>query len=159
MSSTIYKAPTERELVEIIEAESIENVSGHPNCHMFLKLINQCAAGCRAVECEYSNCSLSYLVMPQGLYQILTGENIVQPALYPQVPPYNPNGTQTENNIIHIQWQKNKELKDQMDNCNKALISIAKNKLESKYRLQLQSLLIGIPDRTFINFFNRIFDK
>ena len=46
-----------------------------------------------------------------------------------------------------------------MDNCNKALISIAEKKLESKYRLQLQSLLLGISDRTFINCFNRIFDK
>jgi hypothetical protein len=75
------------------------------------------------------------------------------------VPPYNPNGTQTENNIIHIHWQKNKELKDQMDNCNKALIALTKNKFESKYRLQLQSLFTGIPDCTFIAFYNRIFDK
>jgi hypothetical protein len=159
MSSSIYKAPTERDLVEIIEAEGIEHISGKPTCHTLLKLVNQLAAGCRAIECEYSNYGLSYLVLPQGLYQILTGENIVAPAPYPAVPPYDPNGTQTENNIIHIHWQKNKELKDQMDNCNKALIALTKNKFESKYRLQLQSLFTGIPDRTFIAFFNRIFDK
>jgi hypothetical protein len=88
MSSTIYKAQAERELIEIIEAEGIEHISGKPNCHTLLKLVNQLAAGCRAIECEYSNYGLSYLVLPQALYQILTGENIVAPAPYPAVPPY-----------------------------------------------------------------------
>ena len=46
-----------------------------------------------------------------------------------------------------------------MDNCNKALMALTKSKLESKYRLQLQNLFTGIPDRTFIAFYNRIFDK
>ncbi len=46
----------------------------------------------------------------QALYHILTGKNIVAPAQYPAVPPYNPNGTQTENNIIHIHWQSESEL-------------------------------------------------
>jgi hypothetical protein len=46
-----------------------------------------------------------------------------------------------------------------MDNCNKALIALTKSKLENKYRLQNQKLFTGIPDRTFIAFYNRIFDK
>jgi hypothetical protein len=149
MSSTIYKAQSEHELIEIIEAKGIEHISGKPNCHTLLNLVNQ-----------LSNYGLSYLVLPQALYQILTGENIVAPAPYPAVLPYNQNGTQTENNIIHIHWWKNKELKDQMDNCNKALIVLTKSKFEeSKYRLQLQNLFTSIPDCTFITFYNRIFDK
>jgi hypothetical protein len=149
MSSTIYKAQSEHELIEIIEAKGIEHISGKPNCHTLLNLVNQ-----------LSNYGLSYLVLPQALYQILTGENIVAPAPYPAVLPYNQNGTQTENNIIHIYWRKNKELKDQMDNCNKALIVLTKSKFEeSKYRLQLQNLFTSIPDCTFITFYNRIFDK
>ena len=106
MSSTSYKAQSERKLVEIIEAEGIEHISRTPNCHTLLKLVNQLTAGCCAIECEYTNYGFSYLVLPQALYEILTGENIVAPAAYPAVPPYNPNGTQTKNNIIHIHWQK-----------------------------------------------------
>jgi hypothetical protein len=45
-----------------------------------------------------------------------------------------------------------------MDNCNKDLIALTKCKFESN-RLQLQNLFTGIPDRTFIAFYNRIFDK
>jgi hypothetical protein len=65
------------------------------------------------------------------------GKNIVAPIQSPLIPPYNANGTQQENAVISIQWQKNKELFDQMVNTNKALIAITKAKLDPKFRAQL----------------------
>ena len=159
MSSNVYRAQTVSEITEIIEMGTIESIQGQPTCHSLLKLVNQLAAGCRAITCEYSQYGMSWLVLPQAIYQILTGENIVEPNPVPLVPPYNPNGTQTENTIIQIQWQKNKELCDQMENTNKALITITKSKLDEKHRTMLQSLFTGVPDRTFGAFFDRIFTK
>ena len=157
MSSTVYRAQTVSELTEIIESENIKNIQGRPNCHTLLKLVNQLAAGCRQIQCEYSQYGMSWLVLPQAIYQILTGENVVAPNPVPLTPPYNINGSQIENSIIQIQWQKNKELRDQMDNTNRALIAITKSKLDTKHRNMLQSLFTGIPDRTFGAFFDRLF--
>jgi hypothetical protein len=50
MSSTIYKAQSEHDLVKIIEAKGIDNIAGKPNCHTLLKLVNQLAAGCPTIK-------------------------------------------------------------------------------------------------------------
>jgi hypothetical protein len=156
MASSIYKAPDVAALVDIIETEGIESLAGRPDCHKLIKLVNQLANGCRNIDCDYSNYGMSWLVFPQALYQSLTGENIVAPIQPPLVPPYNPNSTQQQNAVISIQWQKNKELYDQMVNTNKALISITKAKLDPKFRAQLSNMFVGTPDRTFQAFYNRL---
>eukprot|EP00804_Cyclotella_cryptica_P028171 CCRYP_011032-RA/>CCRYP_011032-RA protein AED:0.52 eAED:0.42 QI:0/0/0/1/0/0/2/0/250 len=102
---------------------------------------------------------MSWLVFPQALYASLTGENIVAPIQPPLVPPFNANETQQENAVISIQWQKNKELYDQMVNTNKALIAITKSKLDPKFRAQLSNMFVGTPDRTFQAFYNRLNTK
>jgi hypothetical protein len=113
MSSTIYKAPSERELIEIIEAEGIENISGKPTCHTLLKLVNQLAVGCRAIECEYSNYGLSYLVLPQALYQILICENIVAPTAgslpNPHLRKHRCTRTISSGAAIQPKWHTNRE--------------------------------------------------
>ena len=159
MASSIYKAPDVAALVDIIETEGIESLAGRPDCHKLVKLVNQLANGCRNIDCDYSNYGMSWLVFPQALYQSLTGENIVAPIQPPLVPPYNPNGTQQQNAVISIQWQKNKELYDQMVNTDKALISITKAKLDPKFRAQLSNMFVGTPDRTFMAFYNRLNTK
>ena len=159
MASSIYKAPDVAALVDIIKTEGIESLAGRPDCHKLVKLVNQLANGCRNIDCDYSNYGMSWLVFPQALYQSLTGENIVAPIQPPLVPPYNPNGTQQQNAVISIQWQKNKELYDQMVNTDKALISITKAKLDPKFQAQLSNMFVGTPDRTFMAFYNRLNTK
>ena len=154
MSSSVYKALDVSSIVEIIEAEGIENIIGRPDCHTLTKLLNQLANGARNIECDYSNFGMMWLVIPQNVYQILTGENVVAPMQPPTIPPYLPNGTQQQNAVISLQWQKNKELYDQMTNCNKAHISIMKTKLDQKIRANLSSMFTGTPETTFEAFFN-----
>jgi hypothetical protein len=70
---------------------------------------------------------MSWLVLPPAIYQILTGENILEPNTVSLILLYLPNGSQTENDIYHSHpIAENKELHDQMVNTNKALIAIAK---------------------------------
>ena len=106
---------------------------------------------------------MSWIVFPQALYDLLTGENIVAPIQPPLVAPYNPNGTQQQNAVISIQWQKNKELYDQMVNTDKALIAVTKSKLDPKLgpkiHAQLSKMFAGTPDRTFQAFYNRLNTK
>jgi len=156
MASSIYKAPDVASIVDIIETEGIDTLDGRPDCHKLVKLVNQLANGCRNIDCDYSNYGMSWLVFPQALYASLTGENIVAPIQPPLVLPYNPNGTQQQNAVISIQWQKNKELYDQMVNTNKALIAITKSKLDPKFRAQLSNMFVGTPDRTFQAFYQRL---
>ena len=159
MASSIYKAPDVASLVDIIETEGIESLDGRPDCQKLVNLVNQLANGCRNIDCNYSNYGMSWLVFPQALYASLTGENIVAPIQPPLVPPYNPNGTQQENAVISIQWQKNKELFNQMVHTDKALISIMKSKLDPKFRAQLSNMFVGTPDRTFQAFYNQLKTK
>ena len=44
-------------------------------------------------------------------------------------------------------------------NTDKALIQLAKRKIDSSYREQLTDLLVGVPDRTFEAFYARVFAK
>ena len=97
MSSNVYKAQDVSSIVEIIEAEGIEPIPGRPDCHSLTKLLNQLANGSRNIECDYSNFGMMWLVIPQNVYQILTGENVVAPMQPPTIPPYLPNGTQQQN--------------------------------------------------------------
>ena len=159
MASSIYKAPDEASLVDIIETAGIESLDGRPDCHKLIKLVNQLATGCCNIDCDYSNYGMSWLVFPQALYASLTGENIVAPIQPPLIPPYKPNGTQQENAVISIQWQKNKELFDQMVHTDKALIAIMKSKHDQKFRAQLSNMFVGTPDRTFQAFYNRLKTK
>eukprot|EP00804_Cyclotella_cryptica_P012637 CCRYP_016910-RA/>CCRYP_016910-RA protein AED:1.00 eAED:1.00 QI:0/-1/0/1/-1/1/1/0/517 len=159
MASSIYKAPDVASLVDIIETEGIDNLEGRPDCHKLVKLVNQLANGCRNIDCDYSNYGMSWLVFPQALYASLTGKNIVAPIQPPLVPPYNANGTQQENAVISIQWQKNKELYEQMVNTDKALIAITKSKLDPKFRAQLSNMFVGTPNRTFQAFYLRLNTK
>eukprot|EP00956_Cyclotella_meneghiniana_P018820 scaffold31709_cov41-Cyclotella_meneghiniana.AAC.10 len=77
----------------------------------------------------------------------------------PQTPPYDPEGSATENALITIQWQKNKELWDQMQNANKALINSAKGALNEESRDALTNLFVGTADRNFFLFFDEFYTK
>ena len=74
-------------------------------------------------------------------------------------PTYLPNGTWQQNVVVSLQWQKDKELYDQMQNVNKALITIMKKQLDPKIRANLTGMFTGTPERTFEVFFNRVFQK
>ena len=136
-SSSYYKADSAKDIQEIIETEAnITPIKGRPDCHTLIQLLNQLCKGAKEVSCDYSAYGLMWLCLPQPIYFALTRENVVTPMQPPQTPPYNPEGSATENALITIQWQKNKELWDQMQNANKALINAAKGALneESKCR-------------------------
>ena len=78
------------------------------------------------------------------------------PGLFPA---YDENVSSTQNTLIQIQWQKQKELADMKENTDLALIQIAKDKLSPTYQEQLVDLFVGVPERTFQAFFARVFQK
>eukprot|EP00956_Cyclotella_meneghiniana_P029530 scaffold71755_cov43-Cyclotella_meneghiniana.AAC.3 len=100
-----------------------------------------------------------WLVLPQNIYFALTAENVVSPIQPPQVPPYNPLGAQTENALISIQWQKNMELWTTVKNVNAALIAAARTALDQKTQAALTNLFLGTPDRVFLDFCNKLYNK
>ena len=159
-SSSYYKADSAKDIQEIIETEAnITPIRGHPDCHTLIQLLNQLCKGAKEVSCDYSAYGLMWLCLPQPIYYALTRENVVAPMQPPQTPPYNPEGTATENALITIQWQKNKELWDQMQNANKALINAAKGALNEESRDALTNLFVGTADRNFFLFFDGLYTK
>ena len=159
MSATVYKALEVEAIIKIIEAEGIEAIPGRPTCHTLIKLLNQLGNGARNIPCEYSQYGMLWLVQPQNIYRILTGENIVAPIDPGLFPAYQERASTTANTIIQIRWQKNKELYEMRCNTDKALIQIAKSKIDPSYREQLTDLFVGVPDRTFEAFYARVFAK
>ena len=159
MSSHIYKALTVAECIKFIKSEHIDTIQGRPMCHLLCTLLNQLANRARNVPCDYSNYGMSWLVIPVAMYIVLTGENVVAPNQPPQVPVYPPNASQQDNMIINITWQKNKELWENMINMGRALISVAKSKLDPKYRQNLSNMLTGVTDRSFREFFDKLYTK
>ena len=159
-SSSYYKADSAKDIQEIIESEAnITPIKGRPDCHTLIQLLNQLCKGAREVSCDYSAYGLMWLCLPQPIYYALTRENVVAPMQPPQTPPYNPEGTATENALITIQWQKNKELWDQMQNANKALINAAKGALNEESRDALTNLFVGTAYRNFFLFFDGLYTK
>ena len=148
-ASTNYKAADVAVLIDISQ--------GPPTCHTLPNTLNQWADGARNIDCTYSNYGMSWCIFPQAMYAMLFGKNNVAPLQPPLVLPYLPNNTQQQNAVISIQWQKNKELYNQMMNVGKVAISTLKSKLEPKYRKQLSNMFIGMPDCTFEDFFACIF--
>eukprot|EP00956_Cyclotella_meneghiniana_P022200 scaffold41617_cov75-Cyclotella_meneghiniana.AAC.5 len=147
-SSSYYKADSAKDIQEIIETEAnITPIRGHPDCHTLIQLLNQLCKGAKEVSCDYSAYGLMWLCLPQPIYFALTRENVVTPMQPPQTPPYDPQGSATKNALITIQWQKNKELWDQMQNANKALINAAKGALNEESRDALTNLFVGTADR------------
>jgi hypothetical protein len=159
MASSVYKAPDVKTLQEIIEGEGIDAIHGRPNCHTLISLVNQLCAGARQIHCDYSNFGMMWIILPQPIYFQLTNEAVVAPLQPNQVPPFNINGTQTENNIIAIQWQKQKEQWETVVNTNKALIAATKNVLDAKVKQTLNSLFIGTAHQTFLDYFNELWTK
>jgi hypothetical protein len=100
-----------------------------------------------------------WCVHPPNIYQILTGETVTAPPVPGLYPAYDEAATSTQNTLIQIQWQKQKELADMKENTDLALIQVAKEKLSPTYREQLVDLFVGVPERTFQAFFARVFQK
>ena len=48
---------------------------------------------------------------------------------------------------------------DMVINANAALIAAAKATLDQKTQAALTNLFLGIPDRIFVNFYNRLYNK
>ena len=157
--TTVYKAEGVKALQEIIESQPIDRIQGRPDCHTLINLLNQLCAGARQLDCEYSNYGYMWLVLPQNIYFALTAENVVSPIQPPQVPPYNHLGTTTENTLISIQWQKNMELWTTVKNVNAALIAAARSALDQKTQAALTNLFLGTPDRVFLDFYNKLYNK
>ena len=159
MASSVYKAPDVKTIQELIEQDGIDSIHGRPNCHSLIVLVNQLCAGARQVECEYSNYGMMWVVLLQAIYQQLTNEAITSLGQPTEVPPFLPTGTITENNVIAIQWQKQKEQWETLQNTNKALIAATKNALDPKVKRTLQTLFVGTAHRTFLNFFDELWRK
>jgi hypothetical protein len=102
---------------------------------------------------------MMWIVLPQPINFQLTNEAVVAPLQPNQVPPFNINGTQTENNIIAIQWQKQKEQWETVVNTNKVLIAATKNILDAKVKQTFNSLFIGTTHQTFLDYFNKLWTK
>ena len=109
MSATVYKALGVEAIIKIIEAKGIETIQGQPNCHSLINLLNQLGNGTRNIPCEYYQYEMLWLVQPQNIYRILTGENIVAPIDPGLFPAYQERASTTTNTIIQIRWQKNKK--------------------------------------------------
>ena len=89
----------------------------------------------------------------------ITNENVVASIVPPLVPPFNEHGTPAYNAQVQVTWQKNKELHNQHKNTHKALIEIAKVKLDPNYQCTLTLMFTGLLHRTFGDLFNRRFTK
>ena len=159
MTSAIYRAQDVATIRSTLESEPIDDIQGCPSCYTLIKLLSQLCEAAKQVECEYSNYGMMWKVLRDEPYLIITGENVVAPLRPGLVPPYLPNGTSAQNATIQVTWQKNKELADQADNMDKALIEIAKSKLDPKFRTSLSTMFRGLPERTFVDFFDRIYRK
>jgi hypothetical protein len=159
MTSAIYRAQDVATIRSTLESEPIDDIQGRPSCYTLIKLLSQLCEAAKQVECEYSNYGMMWKVLRDEPYLIITGENVVAPLRPGLVPPYLPNGTSAQNATIQVTWQKNKELADQADNMDKALIEIAKSKLDPKFRTSLSTMFRGLPERTFVDFFDRIYRK
>jgi hypothetical protein len=124
-----------------------------------INFLNQVAEGAKQVECEYSNYGMMWVCLPQDVYYQITNENVTAPIVPPMVPPFHEHGTPAYNAQVQVTWQKNKELSDQRKNTEKALIEIAKNALDTSYRRTLSQMFTGVPDRRFLDLFNRMWTK
>ena len=102
---------------------------------------------------------MMWFCLPQDIYHQITNENVVASIVPPLVPPFNEHGTPAYNAQVQVTWQKNKELHDQHKNTHKALIEIAKVKLDPNYRCTLTQMFTGLPNRAFGDLFNRRFTK
>jgi hypothetical protein len=92
------------------------------------------------------NLECSGVSTPPNIYQILTGETVTAPPVPGLFPAYKETATSTQNTLIQIQWQKQKELADMKENSDLALIQVAKEKLSPTYREQLVNLFVGVPE-------------
>ena len=159
MSAVIYRALDVEAIVKIIETEGIQTIKGRPTCHSLIVLLNELGNGARNIKCEYFQFGMLWCVHPPNIYQILTGETVTAPPVPGLFPAYEETATSTQNTLIQIQWQKQKELADMKENTDLALIQVAKEKLSPTYREQLVDLFVGVPERTFQAFFARVFQK
>ena len=112
MSAVIYQALGVESIVKIIETEGIQAIKGRPTCHSLIVLLNELGNGARNVKCEYSQFGMLWCVHPPNIYQILTRETLTAPPIAGLFPAYDKNVTSTQNTLIQIQWQKQKEIKD-----------------------------------------------
>jgi hypothetical protein len=118
MSAVIYRALDVESIVKIIETEGIQAIKGRPTCHSLIVLLNELGNGARNVKCEYSQFGMLWCVHPPNIYQILTGETVTvtAPPIPGLFPAYDENVSSTQNTLIQIQWQKQKELADMKEN-------------------------------------------
>jgi hypothetical protein len=159
MSATVYKAQDIATIRATIENEGIDPITGRPDCLKLIEFLNQVSEGAKQVECEYSNFGMMWVCLPQDIYLQITQEHVTAPINPPLVPPYNEHGTPAYNAQVQVTWQKNKELSDQRKNTDKALIEIAKSKLDPSYRRTLTQMFTGLPDRRFLDLFGRMWTK
>ena len=159
MSSAIYKAEDIATIRARLEAKTIDSIQGHPTCYLLITLLSQLCEAAKNIHCEYSAYGMMWKCLREDPYHLIMGEQVVTPIRPGMIPPYDPNGTPAQNATIQVTWQKNKELADQADNVDKALIEICKSKLNQKYRSTLQTMFRGLPEHTFVDFYDRIYHK
>ena len=117
-----------------------------------ISFLNQVSKGAKQVKFKYSNFGMMCVCLPQDIYYQVTQENVTMPIVLPLVPPFNERQGQ-------VTWQKSKELHDQQNITNKALIKIAKSELDKNYHPTLTQLFTGLPDCNFLDLFNCVWMK
>ena len=137
----------------------LTKIEGKPNLSKLLTVRRELTALARQQDTSHGPLGMIYLTLEPHIYSQYTPVPYIAPQPPGDSPNYTPNATDNMRRQQDLMWAKIKMEWENHKNMNDALVSLFLSSIDEGYRTEIQSNLIGIPARTFHDYFAYFLQK
>ena len=151
-----WKAMTPEDLIVAMQlpGNCITPIKGTPDCMSLLNALSEIHEGCKQIRCPYSLHGYAYKTLPDNLYALLTGEQVIPPADPGEIPHFDDNISNAANSNRSTNFARAKQLFDQDQNIDTACIKLLKDAFTTDTRMALSTMFSSAVEHVFIRFFD-----